>query len=141
MSLVWISKPVALPIEEETMLLSVFHYCMHFSLWLSQFQPIFVLLDAISAFLCQHHVACQKFTLTGPNAGKLHGIDSRNNQNLLVKITFVWTYNVTIIVTMKTISLIKTELLKDSNIFLQRLTNSMSPLCTFTCSCVDKIDA
>ena len=42
---------------------------------------------------------------------------------------------------MKTISLIKTELLKDSNIFLQRLTNSMSPLCTFNWCCVDKIDA
>ena len=26
----------------------------------------------LSAFLCQGHVACQNFTLTGPNAGKLH---------------------------------------------------------------------
>lgn len=141
MSLVWISKPVVLLIKEETMLPLVFYYCLCFSLWLLQFQPIFVSLDAISAFLCQGQVACQNFTLTGSNAGKLHCIDSRNNQNLLATITFVWTYNATIIVTMKTISLIKTGLLKDSNIFLHPLTNTMSPLCTFTCSCVDKIDA
>ena len=115
--LVWISKPVVSLIEEETMLLLVFYYCLCFSLWLSQFQPIFVSPDAISAILCQGHVACQNFTLTGSNAGKLHCIDSRNNQNLLVTIMFVWTYNVTIIVTMKIISLIKTGLLKDSNIF------------------------
>ena len=51
MSLVWISKPVVSLIEEETMLLSIFFF---------------------SAFLCQGHVACQNFTLTGPNAGKLH---------------------------------------------------------------------
>ena len=38
-------------IEEETMLLLIFFF---------------------SAFLCQGHVACQNFTLTGPNAGKLH---------------------------------------------------------------------
>ena len=71
MSLVWISKPVVLLIEEETMLLSVFYICLRFSLWLSHFQPIFVSLDAISAFLCQGHVSCQNFSLTGPNAGKL----------------------------------------------------------------------
>ena len=51
MSLVWISKPVVSLIEEETMLLSIFFF---------------------SAFLCQGYVACQNFTLTGPNAGKLH---------------------------------------------------------------------
>ena len=71
MSLIWISEPVVLLIEEETMLLSVFYFCLRFSLWLSHFQPIFVSLDAISAFLCQGHVSCQNFSLTGPNAGKL----------------------------------------------------------------------
>ena len=35
----------------------------------------------------------------------------------------------------------KDRAFKDSNIFLQPLTNSTSPLCTFTCSCVEKIDA
>ena len=53
------------------MLLSVFYFCLRFSLWLSHFQHIFVSLDAISAFLCQGHVSCQNFSLTGPNAGKL----------------------------------------------------------------------
>ena len=45
MSLVWISKPVVSRIAEEAMSLLVFHYCLHFSLFVS-----FV---ATSAVLCR----------------------------------------------------------------------------------------
>ena len=56
-----ISKPVISHIEEEAMLLLVFH--LHFSLSLSWFQPIFVSFVALSTALCP----CFKAMLLGQN--------------------------------------------------------------------------
>ena len=61
-------KAIISLIEEEAMLLSVFHHrILQFSLSLSQFQPIFMSFIAVSFVLSlfQGHVACLNFTLTG----------------------------------------------------------------------------